>query len=656
MRRRQEDNAKKEEDIFKKQQRLSALRASTGNNYAVEIAQLEKEIAEAQQSYGRDLEDQQLQILEDQGEKAAEQRERQIQILNSQLDYAKASGANIELIDKLLLNPDANREEIIKYWKKANNYDEATGKRKEVLDIQLEAFLEDLDLESGIPAKMDGVTYAIGETSSQLNDTLSRIENLVKATLDQVTLAKMRKAQGAAAGDLRKEGFGATTLRKAGYTATQLKEGNFSTKDIVGAGYNKSQLKQAGITSNIIKKWNKDNPNNKISTSKIHDAGFTATEAHNMGYSDTEIRKGGYTIKEFKKYTGSKIKGAKQAKKAGYSNSEITDVYGSRIGMTQFGVSGKTAQEINGTSAKTLQTIINKSKGDKATQKDMAGVQVGKVDVNGKEKGGITKDSHISNKGTRVGANKGSTLYTADWDEKTGKVKGKWTAYTIDKLTTSLVKKYPIDAKQALEYAIKNTKVGSKINKDFGGLVKAAKIAGKTYKIKSGKTASLGSSGNIHYNGTKDKKDGVYVWDPAAGKIDFRKYNKTNFIKWAKDKNVGREYVSVLKKKKVKGFATGGLADYTGPAWLDGTPSKPELVLNAQDTQNFMALKDVLSRAIGSIDSGNQNSYNNANFEININVDHINNDYDVEKIAKKVKKEIVQSSNYRNVTQVRNLR
>ena len=656
MRRRQEDNAKKEEDIFKKQQRLSALRASTGNNYAVEIAQLEKEIAEAQQSYGRDLEDQQLQILEDQGEKAAEQRERQIQILNSQLDYAKASGANIELIDKLLLNPDANREEIIKYWKKANNYDEATGKRKEVLDIQLEAFLEDLDLESGIPAKMDGVTYAIGETSSQLNDTLSRIENLVKATLDQVTLAKMRKAQGAAAGDLRKEGFGATTLRKAGYTATQLKEGNFSTKDIVGAGYNKSQLKQAGITSNIIKKWNKDNPNNKISASKIHDAGFTATEAHNMGYSDTEIRKGGYTIKEFKKYTGSKIKGAKQAKKAGYSNSEITDVYGSRIGMTQFGVSGKTAQEINGTSAKTLQTIINKSKGDKATQKDMAGVQVGKVDVNGKEKGGITKDSHISNKGTRVGANKGSTLYTADWDEKTGKVKGKWTAYTIDKLTTSLVKKYPIDAKQALEYAIKNTKVGSKINKDFGGLVKAAKIAGKTYKIKSGKTASLGSSGNIHYNGTKDKKDGVYVWDPAAGKIDFRKYNKTNFIKWAKDKNVGREYVSVLKKKKVKGFATGGLADYTGPAWLDGTPSKPELVLNAQDTQNFMALKDVLSRAIGSIDSGNQNSYNNANFEININVDHINNDYDVEKIAKKVKKEIVQSSNYRNVTQVRNLR
>ena len=29
-------------------------------------------------------------------------------------------------------------------------------------------------------------------------------------------------------------------------------------------------------------------------------------------------------------------------------------------------------------------------------------------------------------------------------------------------------------------------------------------------------------------------------------------------------------------------YATGGLADFTGPAWLDGTPSRPEYVLNAQ--------------------------------------------------------------------------
>ena len=35
-------------------------------------------------------------------------------------------------------------------------------------------------------------------------------------------------------------------------------------------------------------------------------------------------------------------------------------------------------------------------------------------------------------------------------------------------------------------------------------------------------------------------------------------------------------------------FKTGGLANFTGPAWLDGTKAKPELVLNAQDTKNFI--------------------------------------------------------------------
>jgi hypothetical protein len=38
-----------------------------------------------------------------------------------------------------------------------------------------------------------------------------------------------------------------------------------------------------------------------------------------------------------------------------------------------------------------------------------------------------------------------------------------------------------------------------------------------------------------------------------------------------------------MKKKYKNGVAykTGGLADFTGPAWLDGTKSKPEYVLNA---------------------------------------------------------------------------
>ena len=131
------------------------------------------------------------------------------------------------------------------------------------------------------------------------------------------------------------------------------------------------------------------------------------------------------------------------------------------------------------------------------------------------------------------------------------------------------------------------------------------------------------------------KGKAVKKWNPTAGKSSsFRKAFEKVYGKW-------------------NTFAVGGLASYTGPAWLDGTPTKPELVLNAQDTKNFIALKDVLSHAVNSAGSTSQE---NAVYDIDINVDHINSDYDVDKIAKRVQNIIVEKSSYRNVTQVRSFR
>ena len=101
-------------------------------------------------------------------------------------------------------------------------------------------------------------------------------------------------------------------------------------------------------------------------------------------------------------------------------------------------------------------------------------------------------------------------------------------------------------------------------------------------------------------------------------------------------------------------YKKGGLADFTGPAWLDGTKSHPELVLNAQDTKNFIQLKNVLSDLMSdniSDGNGGDNYY-----EIHIEVDEIANDYDVEKLASKVKKIIANDSMYRNVNAINMLR
>ena len=106
-------------------------------------------------------------------------------------------------------------------------------------------------------------------------------------------------------------------------------------------------------------------------------------------------------------------------------------------------------------------------------------------------------------------------------------------------------------------------------------------------------------------------------------------------------------------------YKTGGLADFTGPAWLDGTKSKPEMVLNQRDTANFIQLKDILAEIMSSTstikqvgDSKGGDNY----YDIEISVDKLENDYDVEQLASKIKSMIYDDSVYRNVNSINHIR
>ena len=112
--------------------------------------------------------------------------------------------------------------------------------------------------------------------------------------------------------------------------------------------------------------------------------------------------------------------------------------------------------------------------------------------------------------------------------------------------------------------------------------------------------------------------------------------------------NFTSELVAAITKKQFKElggdyrYASGGLADFTGPAWLDGTPSKPEVVLNARDSENLIQLRDILRN--------NQNSGTNIGdsyFDIDINVDEIAGDYDVDRMVDKIK-QIIYNDSTRN--------
>ena len=106
-------------------------------------------------------------------------------------------------------------------------------------------------------------------------------------------------------------------------------------------------------------------------------------------------------------------------------------------------------------------------------------------------------------------------------------------------------------------------------------------------------------------------------------------------------------------------YKTGGLADFTGPAWLDGTKSRPELVLNQQDTANFIELKDILAEILAGTTiaraKGNEKGGDNY-YDIEISVENISEDYDVEQLAEKIKTMIYEDSVYRNVNTINLIR
>ena len=99
-------------------------------------------------------------------------------------------------------------------------------------------------------------------------------------------------------------------------------------------------------------------------------------------------------------------------------------------------------------------------------------------------------------------------------------------------------------------------------------------------------------------------------------------------------------------------YKTGGLADFTGPAWLDGTKSRPEMVLDAADTQNFIALKDILASILKNTSSTKANTSSGDNyFDIDIQAE-IDSDYDVDQLAERIKKQIYDAAEYRNVNAI----
>ena len=107
---------------------------------------------------------------------------------------------------------------------------------------------------------------------------------------------------------------------------------------------------------------------------------------------------------------------------------------------------------------------------------------------------------------------------------------------------------------------------------------------------------------------------------------------------------IGSEKIGAYKK-----YATGGLVDYTGPAWVDGTPNQPESFLNPQDTARIGAAAELLANlpifnSTSSADNAVSTNIGDTSIEIHINIDNISDDYDVDQMVERIKQDIVDVS------------
>lgn len=176
---------------------------------------------------------------------------------------------------------------------------------------------------------------------------------------------------------------------------------------------------------------------------------------------------------------------------------------------------------------------------------------------------------------------------------------------------------------------------------------------GKTYSLvinTNGSKYLLSNPQDIDKIKEKDKSANIYVeylTSDIFGNVSEKAIPISSTRGFEEFVNTGWVNPAMLKKK----YATGGLVDYTGPAWVDGTKTKPEAFLSATDTENIRQMMDIMNILLSNFSTPSKSTYESSsnvvspNIEVTVNVDSISSDYDVDQATERVKQNILDAYN-----------
>ena len=167
----------------------------------------------------------------------------------------------------------------------------------------------------------------------------------------------------------------------------------------------------------------------------------------------------------------------------------------------------------------------------------------------------------------------------------------------------------------------------------------------------SGGTGSGGTGSGGTGSGGEDKTWRIRYW--VNGTAKYSAYGtRQELDDWYSRLNKGEDIAGIpledWKRRSGSEFVhykQGGLADFTGPAWLDGTTSNPERVLSPKQTKLFESMVSSLEQVSNksNINSPLGSSYNIGDINTSIQVAKLDDNTDIDKLAKKVEDKIVKT-------------
>ena len=694
------ENDKQEQSLADLSQRIAYLQTDSSGANALEIAELERQLAEDTEAYQDSLIDQALNNLADANEKAAEQRDRQIALAEQQLEIYKNSDVFQTQITQYLndyLNSYndylASVEEYEKWSKNKAAWDSADAATQEKYMAALEA---------STTGNWETYLDKYGDISAE----------------EKVQFAAIASASQTTAQDPGGWNVAATPLGQLFETAGVTKGMNRLEEDAFWKDVDENTTKaaQSGEKTATNTGGDSGTPDTNMQTLLNLIEEHTAEAAYydlktqsDVALSDSRAAAASDVLGFTFRNTADKTDGV--ASSGANTNQYIADMAGvaSSIESNKVFTDAVTEGRKNAESFKTqLQSAGFDLSGDpnlwnetayynNMSDSDMMTVRseaaVGKSDSN------LWWHNAIQNEFNKKAADWTSASATASFaywptlrkiaegghrDGYEGLVENAETN-GLRTLRNNYMALKKVDQETAnaqlntdLLSITKNWSYGSI---DSDGDDGWQSYPGKWGDKSSGDTTTTKANGKYKLDGTVYKDiefrlagnssisslEGGFLSSPEKGWMAMNNgsiysYDSANKV-WLqlKESTQGSKDLANAYRRKVRegreGFPTpafkeGGLADFTGPAWLDGTKSRPEYILNAAQTERFFSLIDMLDTNGTNGGSLGGDNY----FDIDINVESISDDYDIEQIADKIRNLIYEDATYRNVNAINHIR